>query len=122
MSVNVPTNQWRRTSGNGELGETSGNLTTLSGNQLVTLSGNDLVVLFGSYEPVPATEWANSDPAPATEWRPTDGLSEFESGDPSDIVDPLGNNLVDTLGNQIVDTGVTETMIPATEWEEDDSL
>lgn len=58
---------------------------------------------------------------PVTIWQATDGLSEFSSEGTNDIVDTLGNNLVDTLGNQIVDTGVTQTMIPATEWTEDDS-
>lgn len=59
---------------------------------------------------------------PATTWRDTNGLTEFSSEGANDIVDTLGNNLVDTLDNQIVDTGVIATVIPATEWEEDDSL
>ena len=59
---------------------------------------------------------------PVTSWQSTDGLSEFSNTGANDIVDTAGNNLVDTAANQIVDTGVTETRIPATIWEEDDSL
>jgi hypothetical protein len=59
---------------------------------------------------------------PVTIWQPTDGLSEFSSYTPADIVDPSGNNLVDPSGNQIVDTGVLQTPIPTTVWEEDDSI
>ena len=59
---------------------------------------------------------------PATVWQPTDGLSNFSSESPNDIVDTLGNNLVDPSGNQIVDTGVVQTFIPATTWAENDSL
>lgn len=59
---------------------------------------------------------------PVTVWRNTNGLSEFSDDGPNDIVDTLSNNLVDTLGNQVVDTGVVDTLIPATVWEEDDSI
>ncbi len=59
---------------------------------------------------------------PVTVWRDQSGLTEYGTDGPNDIVDTLNNNLVDTLGNQIVDTGVTATTIPATIWEEDDSL
>lgn len=60
--------------------------------------------------------------APATVWRNTNGLTEYSSESANDIADTLGNNLVDTLGNQIIDTGVIATLIPATAWEQDDSL
>lgn len=122
MSVNVPDTIWRRTSGNGELATDSGFLTTLSGNQITTLSGNDLIILGGSYTPVPASVWAKVGTTPASEWRPPDGLSEFSSEGASDIVDSSADNLVDPSGDQIVDTGVIETDIPASVWEEDDSL
>ncbi len=55
---------------------------------------------------------------PVTVWRDTSGLSEYTSEGANDIVDTSSNNLVDPSGNQIVDTGVVQTMIPATEWEE----
>lgn len=58
---------------------------------------------------------------PATQWRNTNGLTEFSSEGQNNIVDTLGNNLVDTNGNQIVDTGVVATLIPGTQWAEDDS-
>lgn len=122
MSVNVPVTDWRRTSGNGELGTTSDNIITLSGSQIVTLAGNDLVVLAGSYTPVPGTIWENIEPIPATLWRPTDGLSDFDNEGVSDIVDTTGEDLVDTTGEQIVDTGVLGTEIPATDWVQDDSI
>lgn len=59
---------------------------------------------------------------PATVYRSIDGLSEFSNEGANDVVDTLGNNLVDTAGNQIVDTGVVQTLLPATEWTEDDSV
>lgn len=59
---------------------------------------------------------------PVTVWRDTNGLTEYSTEAANDIVDTLDNNLVDTVGNQIVDTGVVATLIPATAWEEDDSL
>lgn len=58
---------------------------------------------------------------PVTVWQSTDGLSEFSSGGVNNIVDTDGNYLVDPSDNYIVDTGVIETRIPATIWEEDDS-
>lgn len=122
MPVNVPVSEWRRTSGNGELGTTSGNVTTLNGLQIITLAGADLVISEGSYTAVPATEWAVVDSVSATEWRPTDGLSDFSDEGASDIVDTTGEHLVDTTSIQIVDTGVLETEIPATDWIQDDSI
>lgn len=122
MSVGVPVTEWRRTSGNGELGTTSDNIVTLSGLQIVTLAGADLVILAGSYTPVPGTVWDVLEPTPVTEWRPTIGNDEFGSDGVSDIADPSGNLLVDTAGNQVVDTGVTDTALAATEWIEDDSV
>lgn len=120
MSVGLPISVWRRTSGNGELGTTDESITTLDNVQITTLSGLSLVALEGSYTPTPATEWEVDDDIPSSEWRPTDGLSEFGSGEPSDIVDTEDVSLVDTEGVQIVDTGVIETLIPSTEWEEND--
>lgn len=122
MSVDVPVSTWRRTSGNGELATTSGNLVTLSGSQLITLSGLNLVILGGSYTAVPATAWATVETAPVSLWRPTDGHSDFSNDGVAFIVDPSRNFLVDTIRNNIVDTGVVESEIPATDWIEDDSL
>lgn len=59
---------------------------------------------------------------PQTTWQATDGLSEFTNEGANDIVDTAGNSLVDTTGSQIVDTGVVQATIPATVWEEDNSL
>jgi len=59
---------------------------------------------------------------PQTQWRETNGLVDYGSEEPNNIVDNLGNFLVDPSGNFIVDTGVTATLIPATVWEEDDAL
>lgn len=59
---------------------------------------------------------------PQTVWRSTNGLVEYGTDGPNDIVDPSDNHLVDTNGNQIVDTGVLATLIPSTVWEEDDSV
>jgi hypothetical protein len=122
MSVDVPTSIWRRTSGNGELGETSDNLVTLSSLQIVTLAGSDLVVLAGSYTPVPATEWVADDPVPVSIWQPTCTEDEFTDGDVYDIADSSGDLLVDTTGDSIVDTGVVQTPLAATDWAEDDSI
>ncbi len=59
---------------------------------------------------------------PATVWRNTNGLSEFSNEGANYIVDTLDNNLVDTLGNYVVDTGVIDTLIPDTIWEENDGV
>ncbi len=59
---------------------------------------------------------------PATIWHDQSGLVEYGSDGPNDIVDTADEHLVDTAGIQIVDTGVTATLIPATVWQEDDSL
>lgn len=59
---------------------------------------------------------------PVTIWQPTDGNSDFSYSGVNSIVDTTGTNLVDTTGVQIVDTGVTQTMIPATTWTEDDAI
>jgi len=122
MSVNVPDTNWRRTSGNGEIGSTEASITTLSGEQLITLGGLSLIVLPGSYAPVPVTEWEPTDPLPISEWRPTDGLSDYGSEGISNIVDTSGDYLIDTTGDFIVDTGVTETEIPKSEWTENDGV
>lgn len=58
---------------------------------------------------------------PVTVWRDTNGLSEYSNEGANNIVDTLGNYLVDPSGNFIVDTGVVQTLIPSTIWEEDDS-
>lgn len=60
--------------------------------------------------------------APQTQWRDPSGLVTFTNEDPNNIVDTADNYLVDPSGNFIVDTGVVETLIPATVWEEDDSV
>lgn len=122
MATNVPVTDWRRTSGNGELGSTSATLVTDSDEQIVTLSGLSLIALPGSYTPVPASDWATVETVPASTWRTTTGLNESTSDGPFDISDPQGDLLVDTLGNQVVDTGVTMDIIPASDWEEDDSI
>lgn len=60
---------------------------------------------------------------PVTEWRATDGLSEFSSVDGVfNIVDPSAIFLIDPSTVFIVDTGVIQTKIPPTLWEEDDSI
>jgi len=59
---------------------------------------------------------------PQTVWQATDGLSDFHNEGANNIVDTLGNYLVDPSGNFIVDTGVVQTLIPSTIWEEDDSV
>lgn len=59
---------------------------------------------------------------PVTIWRDTDGLTEYGSDVPDYIVDTSSFYLVDTTGDYVVDTGVTAQLIPATVWEEDDSL
>ncbi len=59
---------------------------------------------------------------PQTIWRDPSGLTEYGTDGPNNIVDTSGNFLVDTSGNFIVDTGVTATLIPATEWIEDNSI
>lgn len=59
---------------------------------------------------------------PQTVWQPTDGLSEFGNETPNNIVDNLSNYLVDPSGNFIVDTGVIQTLIPSTIWEENDAI
>jgi len=59
---------------------------------------------------------------PQTVWRDQSGLSEYGSDGPNYIVDTADFYLVDPSGFYITDTGVTATLIPATEWSEDDSL
>lgn len=59
---------------------------------------------------------------PVSIWQSTDGLSDFSNTGANNIVDTLGNYLVDPSGNFIVDTGVIQFRIPATEWEQDDSV
>lgn len=123
MSVDVPVSIWRKTDGRGELGSGGEqNLETLSLINLVTLSGVQLVTLEGIVTEEPATEWTADDLPPDTQWRPQDGLSEFSNTGVNNIVDNLGVFLVDPSGVFIVDTGVSETLIPGTEWTEDDSL
>lgn len=68
MAKSTPATDWRRTSGNGELGAANGFLTTDSGNQITTLSVLNLALLSGSYTPIPATEWDNTETVPATIW------------------------------------------------------
>lgn len=58
----------------------------------------------------------------ATVWRATNGLSDFGSTSPSNIVDTLGDFLVDSLGIFVVDTGIINTLIPPTVWEEDNTV
>lgn len=59
---------------------------------------------------------------PQTAWRSTNGLVDYGSESPNNIVDASGNYLVDPSGNFIVDTGVIANLIPATVWEQDDSI
>jgi len=59
---------------------------------------------------------------PQTAWRDQNGLTEYGSDAPNYIVDTTDFYLVDPSGFYIVDTGVTATLIPATVWEEDDSV
>ena len=58
---------------------------------------------------------------PATIWRATNGLSEFSGESANNIVDTNGDFLVDPSLVFIVDTGVLESLIPRTVWEEDGS-
>jgi len=60
--------------------------------------------------------------APATIWRTTDGLTDFDNEGFNYIVDSLGDFLVDPTGDFVVDTGVVANLIPATIWEEDNSI
>lgn len=59
---------------------------------------------------------------PVTVWRDTNGLSEYTFTGVDNIVDNLADFLIDPLGVFIVDTGVAATLIPQTEWEEDNSV
>lgn len=59
---------------------------------------------------------------PATIWRATSGNNDSVSYGPDFIVDTAGNLLVDPQGNFVIDTGITMPLIPATIWEEDDSI
>ncbi len=59
---------------------------------------------------------------PVTIWRDTQGLSEFSNTGVNYIDDPGGFYLVDPTSFYIVDTGVTQTLIPATIWEEEDNI
>jgi hypothetical protein len=59
---------------------------------------------------------------PVTIYRDTDGLAEYSNVGASYIVDPSDTFLVDPSDTYIVDTGVVQSRIPATVWEEDDSL
>lgn len=59
---------------------------------------------------------------PVTVWQPTSGNSDFVDTGVNYIDDTAGFYLVDPSGFYIVDTGVTENLIPATIWEEDDSI
>lgn len=83
-----------------------------AGNQLLDEAGNVLL----DEQPVPAP---TNHPSI---WRPTNGLSEFGNRSADNIVDPSGVFLVDPSGVFIIDTGVTETLIPSTIWEENDSI
>lgn len=59
---------------------------------------------------------------PATQWRNTNGLTEFNSDGNFYITDPDGFYLVDPSIFYVVDTGVIANLIPATVWEQDDSV
>lgn len=59
---------------------------------------------------------------PVTIWQTTEGLTEFSNGGVFNIVDPSSVFLVDPSGVFIVDTGVIATLIPATEWAENDGV
>lgn len=59
---------------------------------------------------------------PATQWRDTNGLTEFSSDGVSNIIDTLGVFLDDPSGVFVVDTGVIATLIPGTQWVQDDSI
>jgi flagellar basal body rod protein FlgG len=59
---------------------------------------------------------------PQTVWRSTDGLTEYSSDGANYLIDTTNFYLVDTTGYYLVDTGVVENLIPATAWEEDDSI
>lgn len=59
---------------------------------------------------------------PDTVWRKTNGLNDSESTGETFIVDTTGDYLVDPDGDYVVDTGIEMAQIPATEWEEDDSI
>lgn len=58
---------------------------------------------------------------PVTVWRDTQGLNEYGSNGPNNIIDPSSNFLIDPSLNQIIDTGVLITRIPSTTWVEDES-
>lgn len=59
---------------------------------------------------------------PVTVWRDTQGLSEFSNSGAYYIVDTTSFYLVDPSGFYITDTGVIQTLIPSTTWEENDSI
>lgn len=59
---------------------------------------------------------------PVTVWRNTSGLGEYDNTGANYIVDTADFYLTDPSGYYIVDTGVTFNNIPATEWEEDNSI
>lgn len=59
---------------------------------------------------------------PVTTWQDPQGLSEFSNTGVYNIDDASGVFLVDPSGVFIVDTGVTQTLIPSTVWEQDDSI
>lgn len=59
---------------------------------------------------------------PQTVWRDTNGLTEYSGGAIRYIVDTLGAFLVDPSATFIIDTGVIADLIPATVWEENDSV
>lgn len=122
MSTNVPTNIWRRTSGNGELSVTEANLITDDGKQFITLNGVELIVLSGSYSPIPDSEWEVDEIVPTSVWRKTSGLDESVLDGQNSVIDPQGNFLVDTTGNQVVDTGIDMNVTPDSIWTEDDAI
>lgn len=59
---------------------------------------------------------------PVTIWRDPNGLTEYSGSGVYDIDDPSGVLLVDTNSDNIVDTGVLATLIPSTEWVENDGV
>lgn len=59
---------------------------------------------------------------PVTTWRDTNGLTEYSNGGIFNIDDNLSQLLIDPSGTFIVDTGVLANLIPASVWEEDNSI
>lgn len=59
---------------------------------------------------------------PVTIWRPTDGNSEMGQSDNGNIVTLSGVLITVLNGSQLVIDSGTSTPVPATIWEQDDSI